>query len=798
MTKRIERVAVVGAGVMGAAIAAHFVNSQFSVDLLDIVPRDLTPEEKAKGLTLTHPAVRNRIVARGLEAARRNKPTAFFLPEWLDRVRQGNLEDDFGRLAEADWIIEAVTENLEIKTSLLKRIDAVRKPGTIVSTNTSGIPINSLAAGLSADFRQHWLGTHFFNPPRYMKLLEMIPGTDTEPWVLETVSNIGDLWLGKGIVVCKDTPNFIANRIGTFGLQHVLLVMQQDGYSIDEVDQLTGPAIGRPKSATFRTLDIVGLDTFAHVTRNIYQNVPNDEQRELFKVPSFIEEMLARNLLGDKSGQGFYRKAGKDEILALNLSSMEYGPRNKGKFASLEMAKGISDLDERLGALTSATDPAGSFLWKTLSATLVYSANRVPEISDDIVSVDNAMKWGFNWELGPFETWDALGVESVTRRLEKEGQAIPQLVQRVLSTERKTFYGRREGKATYFDLITKEQQDISYPDGILFLAQLKEQGKVIKKNAGASLIDLGDGVACVEFHSKMNSIGGDTIQMIHEGLKTAREGFCGLVIGNQEQNFSVGANLLLILLEAQEQNWEEIDGMIRAFQRATMAIKYSSQPVVVAPFGMTLGGGCEIALHAGRLQASAETYMGLVELGVGLIPAGGGTKEMLVRSLARAGKGPENDLFPQLSQAFETIALGKVSGSAHEARTLGLLRAEDGVSMNRDRLIADAKARVLQLSGSGYQKPEPAKVFALGNRGLATLKIGMHQMKRGGFISDHDFAIGSKLAFILCGGDCNNVQEVSEEYILDLEREAFLSLCGERKTLERIQHMLQKGKPLRN
>ncbi len=463
---------------MGAAIAAHFANAQFSVDLLDIVPRELTPEEKAKGLTLAHPAVRNRIVGRGLEAARRNKPTAFFLPEWLNRVRQGNLEDDFTRLAEADWIIEAVTENLEIKTSLLKRIDAVRKPGTIVSTNTSGIPINSLSSGLSADFRRHWLGTHFFNPPRYMKLLEMIPGVETESWVLETVSSIGDLRLGKGIVVCKDTPNFIANRIGTFGLQHVLLVMQQDGYSIDEVDQLTGPAIGRPKSATFRTLDIVGLDTFAHVTRNIYQNVPDDEQRELFKVPEFVEAMLAKNLLGDKSGQGFYKKPGKGEIQALNLSSMEYGPRTKGKFPSLEMGKSITDLSERLRALTNATDRAGSFLWKTLSAALVYSANRVPEISDDIVSVDNAMKWGFNWELGPFETWDALGVESVVRRLEKEGRPVPALVRKVLSTATKAFYGQdAKGRPPTLTSHQNSNRTISYPEGILVLSQLKEQGQ---------------------------------------------------------------------------------------------------------------------------------------------------------------------------------------------------------------------------------------------------------------------------------------------------------------------------------
>src|SRR5262245_1727865 len=483
MTKRIEKVAVIGAGVMGAAIAAHFVNARFSVDLLDIVPRELTPEEKAKGLTLAHPAVRNRIIARGLEAARKNKPTAFFLPESFNQIRQGNLDDDFTRLAEAEWIIEAVTENLEIKTSLLKRIDTVRKPGTIVSTNTSGIPINSLANGLSSDFRRHWLGTHFFNPPRYRKLLEVIPGGETEPWVIETVSNLGDLRLGKGIVRCKDTPNFIANRIGTFGLQHVLFVMQQDGYTLDEVDQLTGPAIGRPKSATFRTLDIVGLDTFVHVTRNIYQNAPKDEARELFKVPRFIEDMLARNLLGDKSGQGFYRKVGKGEILALDLSTMEYGPRKKGKFASLEMAKNIPDLGERIRALTNASDRAGKFLWKTLSASLVYSANRVPEISDDIVSVDNAMKWGFNWELGPFETWDALGVEAVARRLEKEGQPLPDLVQDVLSTTSKTFYGRQEGKTTFFDVASKQPRSVAYPDGIVSLAQLKEQGKVIRKNA---------------------------------------------------------------------------------------------------------------------------------------------------------------------------------------------------------------------------------------------------------------------------------------------------------------------------
>lgn len=800
MRKRVDRIAVVGAGVMGAAIAAHCVNAGFSVDLLDIVPHELTEDEQAKGWNLSHPAVRNRIVTRGLEAARRSRPAAFFLPEYSERIRLGNLEDDFSRLGEADWIIEAVTENLEIKTRLLKRVDAIRKPGSIVSTNTSGIPINRLSAGLSEDFHRHWLGTHFFNPPRYMKLLEIIPGNETEPWVLSLVSRIGDLRLGKGIVRAKDTPNFIANRIGTFWLQYVLQVMREDGYTIDEIDQLTGPAIGRPKSATFRTLDIVGIDTFAHVTRNIHENAPQDEQRELFKVTDLIERMLRENRLGEKTGQGFYKKAGKGEILTLNPATFAYGPRTKSKFAALETGKSIADLAERLRLLTSANDRAGSFLWKTLSAMLVYAANRVPEISDDVVSVDNAMKWGFNWELGPFETWDALGVETVANRLEKEGrQQIPPLVRELLSSAAKSFYQVQDGRVSYFDLGTKNHQPVRYPECILFLAHLKGQGRLIKKNAGASLIDLGDGVACVEFHSKMNSIGGDTIQMIHEGLKVARESFQGLVIGNQGPHFSAGANLMLILLEAQEQNWEEIDSMIRAFQRVNMAIKYAEQPVVVAPFGMTLGGGCEIALHASQLQAAAETYMGLVELGVGLIPAGGGTKEMLLRSLDRAGKDVENDLFPHLSQAFETIALAKVSGSASEARVLGFLRQGDGVSMNPDRLIQDAKSRVLQLAAVGYQRAVPvSKVTALGARALATLKTGMHQMKRGGFISEHDFLLGTKLAYVLCGGDCNSVQEVSEQYILDLEREAFLSLCGERKTLERIQHMLQKGKPLRN
>ena len=796
---KIDRVAVVGAGVMGSAIAAHFANSGFFVDLLDIVPSELTPEEQARGLTLSHPQVRNRIVNKGIECARRSKPPAFFVPESAELIRLGNLEDHLSRLSEANWIVEAVTENLEIKEGVLKRIETVRKAGTIVSSNTSGIPIHRLSAGLSEDFRRHWLGAHFFNPPRYMKLLEVIPTAETLPAVIQTVAEIGDRRLGKGIVYAKDTPNFVANRIGTLSLQHTIQLMVEAGHSVDEIDQMTGPAIGRPKSATFRTLDIVGIDTFVHVTNNIYQNAPFDERRELFKLPQFIDQMVERKWLGEKSGQGFYKRVGKGEILSLDLTTMEYGPRRKGKFPSLETAKSIDNLSERLKFLASASDPAGTFLWKTLSEVLVYSVNRVPEISDDVVNLDNAMKWGFNWELGPFETWDALDVKEVASRLQKEGRAIPALVEKVLATPEKRFYARREGGLSYFDLNSSEFKPVPEAPGVLILASVKERQKVIKKNPGASLIDLGDGVACVEFHSKMNSIGADIIQMIHEGLRVSQDGFLGLVIGNQGRNFSVGANLMLILLEAQEQNWDEIDAMVRTFQKANQAIKYSEKPVVVAPFGMCLGGGCEIALHANHLQAAAETYMGLVELGVGLIPAGGGLKEMLLRSQAKSGTDPEEELFPHLRQSFETIAMGKVSGSALEARKLGFLREGDGISMSRDRVIQEAKDRILSLACQGYQRPfPPTKIVALGSKGLAPLKVGIHLMLKAGFASEYDAFLAGKLAYVLCGGDCNTTQKVTEQYLLDLERETFLSLCGQRKTQERIQYMLQKGKPLRN
>jgi 3-hydroxyacyl-CoA dehydrogenase len=799
MKKQIEKIAVIGAGVMGAQIAAHFVNARFSVELYDIVAEGVTLEKAAPNPPLAHSPRRNQIVEQGLERARKAKPPAFFLPEWSDRIKIGNLADDFLRIGEADWIIEAVTENLEIKRGLLSRLDEVRKPGSLISSNTSGISLHQLAAGLSEDFRRHWIGTHFFNPPRYMKLLEIIPTSDTDPQVIETVKTIGEERLGKGVVVAKDTPNFIANRIGTFAIQQVLKLMVDEGFTIDEIDLLTGPLIGRPKSATFRTLDIVGIDTYVHVTRNIYQNAPNDEQRELFTLPSSVEQMVERRWLGDKTGQGFYKKAGKDEILSLDIKSMNYGPPPKVSFPALEMIRTIESVPERLKALIHLDDRAGKFIWKTLSAILLYAANRSSEISDDIVNVDNALKWGFNWELGPFEMWDAFGVGDMAQRLHSERRPIPPIVQSVLSMPTRTFYQFTKGAISFFDFAAKEYQELKGTPGTVNLRSRKEQGALIKRNSGASLLDLGDGVACVEFHSKMNSIGADTLQMVEEGLKLVEEEQYGLVIGNQGQHFSAGANLMLILLEAQEQNWEEIDLMIKTFQKVNMAIKYASRPVVVAPFGLTLGGGCEMCLHATQIQAAAEAYIGLVEMGVGLIPAGGGTKEMLLRSLKRARKADEDDCFVHLREAFETTAMAKVSSSAHDARNLGFLSDWDGISMNRDLLIRDAKRAVQARIQSGYQKPAPASnIVALGNRALAPIKIGLHQLRRGGYISEYDYLLGGKLAYVLCGGDCNSLQEVNEQYILNLEREVFLSLCGERKTQERIQYMLKKGKPLRN
>jgi 3-hydroxyacyl-CoA dehydrogenase len=801
---RIEKAAVLGAGTMGAQIAAHLANAGVPTLLLDIAPRELTPDEQAKGLTLDSPQVRNHIARNGLEAARNAKPAAFFTPDNAALITIGNFDDDLAKLKERDLIIEAVVENLDIKRSLFERVEQHRRPGSIVASNTSGIPIHLLADGRSEDFKQHFIGVHFFNPPRYLHLVEIIRTEWTKPEVSCFLYGFLDERLGKGVVPAKDRPNFIANRIGTFGALYTVKTMLDDGYSIEEVDKMTGPAVGRPKSATFRTFDLVGVDVFTHVIKNLFEALPEDEEREMFVVPGVLAQMVQRGLLGNKTKAGFYRKqkgeGDKREIWTLDTATLDYRPSEKVKLPALDVAKNIEDLPERIKALVWGKDRAGAFLWKTISRTLAYAARRIPEIADNVVEVDRAMRWGFGWELGPFEVWDAIGVEKSVARMKEEGLGVSADVERMLAVGATSFYRSDNGQQSYFDFKSGKYVPLADQPGVLILKSIKDRTGVIKKNAGASLVDLGDGVACLEFHSKMNAIGGDTLQMLKFALSEVDKNFLGLVVGNQGANFCVGANIMLMLMEAQDENWEDLDMMSRVFQTATMSLRYSPKPVVVAPFQMVFGGGCEMVLHADRVRAAAETYIGLVEVGVGIIPGGGGTKEMLVRILDLIPKGTQDaDPFPFVKRAFETIALAKVATSAEEARALGFLSGEDSISMNQDRLIADAKKEVLALAATGYVAPQPrTDILALGNPALATLKLGIHQMKRAGYISNHDAEIGTQLARILTGGDLNHPTRVSEQYLLDLEREAFLSLIGTRKTQERMAHMLKTGKPLRN
>jgi 3-hydroxyacyl-CoA dehydrogenase len=807
MKHRIEMAAVLGAGTMGARIAAHLANAGIPCFLLDIVPKELNAEEKRKGLTLESRTVRNRIVLAGLEAAKKSRPAAFFTPETAQLVTPGNLEDNLAWCGEVDWIIEAVAEDLEIKRSLFSRVESVRKPGTIVSSNTSGLPIELIAKGRSEDFQQHWAGTHFFNPPRYMKLVELIPGPKTKPEVLRALDEICDLRLGKGVVVAKDTPNFIANRIGTFSMLNALRQMEALDMTVEEVDACTGPAVGWPKSATFRTADLVGLDVLVHVVRNIYENIPDDESREMYRVPKLVEDMLARGWLGEKTGGGFYKRVKKDgesEILTLDWHKMEYRPRQKTKFGSIEAGKGIENTGDRLRALAGPAlegkigDKANQFLWSGLSETCLYAARRIPEIANRIVDVDRAMRWGFGWELGPFEMWNAIGVERMAKAMERDGKEMPPLVARVLNSPKKVFYESEKGDTLYFDLASSSLKPVEVAPGIIILKSLKERTPVVRSNSGASLIDLGDGVLCCEFHSKMNSIGGDIVAMIHAGIAQLDSDFEALVIANQAPNFSVGANLMLLLISAQEQEWDDIHMAVRQFQRVNMAIKYASRPVLVAPQGMALGGGCEISLHGARIHAAAESYLGLVEAGVGLIPGGGGTKEMLIRANEHSAGGENLDLFHALKPVFETIAMAKVSTSGEEARSLGFLRPSDLIAMNRDRQIADAKQTALAMVRAGYHPPPPAQIRVLGEEFLAAAKLAIHMLVRGEYASEYDGVVARKLAFILAGGGITSPQTVSEQYILDLEREVFVSLCGQRKTQERVAHTLKTGKPLRN
>jgi 3-hydroxyacyl-CoA dehydrogenase len=810
--KRINKVAVLGAGTMGARIAAHFANAGVPSYLFDIVPPD------ADG-----PA-RNKIAAAGLDAARKSKPAAFMEPSLARFVTVGNFEDDLKKLADVDWIIEAVVENLDLKRALLKKVEAIRKPGTIVTTNTSGLPVGKIAEGFSDDFRWAWFGTHFFNPPRYMRLLEIIPTPEADRAAIDAIAHFCDVRLGKGVVIAKDTPNFIGNRIGTFSVLNVIRLMQEMGLTIEEVDALTGQAVGWPKSATFRTIDLVGLDILGHVVGNMTTNV-HDERSNL-RLPEFFGQMLQRKWLGDKTKGGFYKKAkggpGKeDERLALDWKTLEYHPRQKPKFPALEMAKNIEDTGTRLRTLLGLDgsgpqkgDKAGAFLWTALSDLWTYSANRVPEISDSVVEIDRAMRLGFNWELGPFELWDAAGVEATVARMKKEGKPVAANVEKLLAAGQKSWYiddPQSPSGRKYWELGTESWEAAQVPAGVWSTTVAKKSNGVVKKNSGASLIDLGDGVACIEFHSKMNSLGADIISLIVQSLKPGGPGdaFDAFVITNDATNFSVGANLMLLLMSVQEEEWDDVDLAIRQFQGMTQAIKFSPKPVVAAPFGLCLGGGTEISLHAAARQPHAELYAGLVEVGVGLLPGGGGCKEMLLRAVDRAATSRAKvsgealagsvEMMEAMKKAFETIATAKVATSAHEARGLGFISDGDRITMNRERVLSDAKARALELARAGYEPPVPrADIPAPGENLLAALKMGVHLMRQGDFITDYEVKLGAKIAEVLCGGNVTPGTPVSEQYVLDLEREAFKSLCGEKKTQERIQFTLKTGKTLRN
>lgn len=794
---QINKVAVLGSGVMGSTIAAHLANAGIPSLLLDIIPPTLLPEEVAAGLTFESRKVRNRIAESNKAKLLKMNPAPLFVPEFVERIETGNLTDDLARLQEVDWVIEVVVERLEVKVDLFKKVAAHVRPGTIVSSNTSGISLEAMVEGLPLEFTRSFLGTHFFNPPRYMKLLEIIPGPATDPDILRFMAEFGERVLGKGVVYAKDTPNFIANRIGVFGLAVTLQEMIRSGLTIDEVDALTGPVMGRPKSASFRTVDMVGLDTFVHVAQNVADGVP--EERESFILPDFIQAMLEKGWLGDKTKQGFYKKvktAEGKEVEVLDPNTMTYVPKKNVKFASLDKAKNAGSLAEKLRALVSGKDAGAQFAWNVLKPVLLYAAKVAPVVADDITAVDEGMRLGFNWEMGPFETWDALGVKATAERILAEGGTLPPIVEKLLAEDKERFYEKTpSGNIAYYadgEYVAKPASPYSFS-----LKQAHKQGKEIFGNSGASLIDLGDGVACLEFHSPSNSIGADILTMIHKSLAEVEKNYKGLVIGNQGKNFCVGANLMLILLEAEDENWDELDLMVREFQKGTMALKYAKKPVVAAPFGMTLGGGTEVCLHSHAIQASSETYMGLVELGVGLIPGGGGTKEMAVRAMEGILPGVQAAPDYFFAKRFETVAMAQVSMSAEMARNMGFLRDHDRYSMNADHILLDAKARVLDLARD-FRPYLPKKVKTAGSGVRATLELALYGMKHGRYISEYDEHLAKKLAYAMTGGNKPAGSLVDEQYLLDLEREVFLSLAGEAKTQDRIRYMLAKNKPLRN
>jgi 3-hydroxyacyl-CoA dehydrogenase len=800
MNRIIKKVAVLGSGVMGSRIACHFAGVGLQTLLLDIAPKELTAAESAKKLTLEHPAVRNRIVNEALAAAIKSNPSPVYTREVAERIKTGNFTDNMKDIASCDWVIEVVVERLDVKQQVFAEVEKYRKLGTLITTNTSGIPIHLMAEGRSEDFRKHFCGAHFFNPPRYLRLLEIIPTPYTDKEVVNFLLHYGDLYLGKTTVLCKDTPAFIANRIGVFSIMEIFRLVDELGLTVDDVDALAGPLIGRPKSAIFRTADVVGIDVLAKVAKGVADNCPDDERRAVFAIPAWLEKMVANNWLGDKTGQGFFKKTkgagGEKEILTLNLTTLEYGPRQRPKFPSVEAARAVDDLRTRLKMLVQGTDKAGELLRKFHFALFSYISYRIPEISDELYRIDDAMMAGFGWEIGAFESWDVLGVEATVRKMKEAGVSVAPWVEEMLAAGLKSFYKTEGGKRLYYDLGTKKY--VPMPGGNAFLVMKNFQEQTVWTNSACRLYHLGDEVLGLEWATKLGTIGGEVLEGIQRSIGLAEEKYKGLVIAGDGTNFSAGANVGLIFMLAVEQDYDELDMAVRQFQQTMMRARYSAVPVVVAPHGLTLGGACELSLHADRVVPAAESYIGLVELGVGLIPGGGGTKEFTLRAADEMHEGEPETI--TLKNRFFTIATAKVSTSAYEAFGLGILKKDrDIVSINQGRRIAEAKSSVIELYDDGYVMPVLRKdVKVLGRSALGALYAGIHSMWRGHYATDHDVVVAKKLAFVMCGGDLSEPSLVSEQYILDLEREAFLSLCGEKKTLERIQSVLKGGKPVRN
>lgn len=792
-TKHIQFAVIIGSGVMGAGIAAHLANAGIRTLMLDIVPKELTAQETKQGLTLDDAAVRSRIARDNRQKLLKQNPAPLASKQLLDLIEVGNLEDDLERLKEADWVIEVIVERLDVKQQLFATIEPFLREDAIVSSNTSGISIEAMRQGRSDSFNARFLGTHFFNPPRYLKLLELIPTSDTDPEVVRFMKQFAEERLGKGVVIAKDTPNFIGNRIGTYGLLVTLDEMKKGGYSIGEVDSVTGPVLGRPSSATFRTLDVVGIDTFVHVANNVYDLLPDGAEKDTFAVPAEMKRLVDEGSLGAKSGQGFYKKVGK-QILELDLATFEYVEKKALTEPSIGQAKALPGAKNKLKAVVFAKDRVGALLWPIHAKTLLYSAQLTHEIADDIKAIDEAMKWGFGWKMGPFETWDALGVEKTVAKMKQDGYDVPAWVDEMLASGVTSFYNE-EGQ--FYDAQTQTYVGSAVNPKEIRLRDVRKSNGVLLENNGARLLDLGDDVAVLEFTSKSNAIGVDIMQMIEQSIDLVEKNHRGLVIANDGKNFCVGANLAMMLMEAEDENWFELDWIINKFQQSIQKIRYASRPIVVAPQGMTLGGGTEISLPAARLQAGLETYMGLVEVGVGLIPGGGGNVNTYRRLLENTPDGLVN-IEKAAQKTFENVAMAKVSKSAFEARELGYVRTVDQISMNRDHLTHDAKQLVLELDRTGYTAPARSRIPVVGRAGKATLELATREMFYGGYISEHDLKIASKLAHVIAGGNVSFGTQVDEQYMLDIEREAFLSLIGEMKTQQRMQHMLVKGKPLRN